>query len=106
VKLLHSELDFKLIRRPDGRVGYFDTKTFARSFFDYSQLEPEQVERAGAYNYWGVPAGFVVWFRKLDQIILYSGKEIERMGPGSRFRPTDGTVLGTFSKFDLKFALT
>lgn len=99
-----SELDFKLINQ-SGRIGYFDCKSFAKSHFTYSDLDPDQVNRAAKYNFWRVPSGFVVWFRPIDIIAFFTGSQIEQKGPRNRFEPHDGQILGKFHEFDLRLLL-
>lgn len=99
--IIKSELDYKLINQL-GCVGYFDCKSYANSFFDYSALNEKQVERAVHYNDWRVPSGFVVWFRSINIVVFFSGHAIMARGPRSRFVPAHGLTLGPFEKFDLK----
>ena len=101
VQVVKGELDFKLINR-DGRVGFFDAKSFAGDSFVYSNLEENQINRAALYNEFLVPAGFVVFFRKLNRIVYYSGSIIARKGARSNFQASEGISLGTYVKFDLK----
>ena len=101
VKVLKSELDYKLINQA-GRVGYFDCKSYAGDSFVFSQLDPNQLERADRYNYWNVPSGFVVWFRQINRIVYFSGFVVTRKGAGSSFSEEDGISLGSIENFDLK----
>lgn len=101
IQMIKADLDFRLIRR-DGKIGYFDTKTYVDSYFTFSELREDQVKRAIRYNELNVPAGFVVWFRTIDVVVFYSGKDVETHGSGSRFDPSNGRVLGTIQSFDLR----
>lgn len=101
VQVIKGELDFKIISQT-GRVGYFDCKTYAKDQFSFSALEPKQVDRAATYNYWKVPSGFVVWFRKANHVQFYSGEEIQEKGPRSSFTCSEGLSLGGYENFDLK----
>jgi hypothetical protein len=96
-----SDLDFKLISQL-GQVGYFDAKTYQEDHFVYSQLEEHQLARAVLYNNWSVQSGFVVWLRKVNLVVFFSGHVIARKGPGSRFKFEDGLVLGRWENFDLR----
>lgn len=101
VNVVKSELDFTLINQ-DGRCGFFDCKSFGGDRFSHSFLNPKQIERAVLYNDWNVPSGFVFYFRKTNQIVFYSGKHIESVGPKNSFGPEDGQLLGRAELFDLK----
>lgn len=93
IRLLKSNLDFMLISQ-SGQVGFFDCKTFADDHFSYSQIDQAQIDTAVLYNYWNVPAGFVVWFRPTNQVCYFKGSAINKKGPGSSFNEKDGLVLG------------
>jgi hypothetical protein len=95
---IKGELDFKLIDQ-SGRVGFFDCKSFQEDFFTYSDLDEKQIERAVLYNEWSVPSGFVVYFRKTNQVYFYNGHVIDLKGPRERFDKSDGISLGTIFKF-------
>lgn len=99
-QILPGGLDFTLIK--NGVVGFFDCKSFADDHFTFSTLSEHQVKRAVLYNDNRVPAGFVVWFRKIDLVVFFSGHAIECKGPGTRFYTEDGQTLGRFDNFDLK----
>jgi penicillin-binding protein-related factor A (putative recombinase) len=96
-----SELDYKLISQT-GEVGYFDCKSFSQNHFTYSKIDSDQIKRAVKYNDWCVPSGFVILFKKQNQIIFFSGHEIARKGAGARFSPEEGLLLGGLMDFDLK----
>lgn len=101
LQVVPGELDFKIANQK-GRVGYFDCKTYGEDHFIYSDLDKDQVERAVTYNHYRIPSGFIVWFRKSNVVAFYSGHAVKRIGPGSRFLPSDGQRLGSYEEFDLK----
>jgi len=96
---LKSNLDYTVIAR-DGRIGFFDCKTFDEPHFTFSRIPEHQRDLAQRYNEWGVPAGFVVWFRPINQVCFYPGWLLAGRGPGTRFLPLDGVPLGTWGRFD------
>lgn len=103
-QLVKSQLDFTLADQT-GKVGFFDTKSYGKDFFTFSDLDPKQVERALLYNEWSIPSGFVVWFRPSNRVVFFSGRLITQRGSRSRFQSLDGVSLGSFERFDLKLAL-
>jgi hypothetical protein len=96
---IKSFLDYQLIRR-DGRVSFLDTKTYADKF-TYSEVNPSQLEKASLYEEWGIPSGFVVWFRKSNDVSYFSSEVIKRVGPGHSFTKDMGLCLGQIANFDL-----
>lgn len=103
IQVIKSDLDYRLIRRSDGRVGYFDCKCYTGSHFVHSDLSSDQVERAVLYNECRVPSGFVVWFRATDQVAFYSGTRVQELGPRTRFTVDNARLrLGTIQDFDLR----
>lgn len=97
--LVESELDFQLIHQ--GRIAFVDCKSIEGSRFVFSQLEEHQRKLAGSYNYHGLPAGFLIWFRPIDTVAYFTGEEIEAKGPGSSFEWSEGALLGRGLDFDL-----
>lgn len=95
---LKSNLDYTVIK--DGQTGFFDCKTFDSDHFTFSQLPEHQVELARKYNQHGVPGGFVVWFRPINQVSFFPGGLIAIRGPKSRFEWKQGFWLGPWERFD------
>lgn len=100
ITVTKSNLDYTLINQ-DGKIGYFDCKSFLSDHFTYSALEPHQIDLSIKYERWCVPSGFVVWFRQVNKIVWFKGLDIQRKGPGSRFTTQDGILLGSIEMFDL-----
>ena len=98
---IRADLDFRLIKS-DGKVAFVDTKSFAGEYFTYSQLDPRQLQRALVYATHRVPAGFVVWLNKADQVVFYSAHVVAEAGPGSRFTAAQGVLLGGPLTFSLQ----
>lgn len=102
---VHGNLDFHVVQPRDGRVGWFDCKTFDDDSFTYSQLaagnREHQIERAAAYNAMRVPSGFVVWSRKVGLVHFYTGALVAGLGAGTRFLGEMGLCLGPLAEFDL-----
>lgn len=101
IKLTYTELDYTLVRPSPMAVGFFDTKETSYKRFAYSQLNPKQVERAANFNRWGVPAGFVVWYRTQNVVELITGLQLFDVGPRQGIKCGDGLFLGRFEGFDL-----
>lgn len=95
-----SELDFQIIRR-DGRVGYFDCKTYDKDFFYFSDISESQLKRSCDYLIWNVPSGFITWFRTVNQVAFFRADFLRRTGPGTRFTASMGIPLGKIEGIDL-----
>lgn len=104
VQVIPGQLDFTLITQ-DGKVGFFDCKTFDSNHFTFSQLTEHQVIRSVLYNDNQVPSGFVVWFRPINSIVYFTGLTIAFKGSGSRFNSSDGIYLGRFEQFNLNIIM-
>jgi hypothetical protein len=98
---IKSDLDFKIIA-DDGRVGFFDCKSYGAEKFSFSEIDPQQMKLAYDYNAYKVPAGFVVWFRTPNAVVYFSGSSLVKKGSGCSFTTTDGQYLGRFERFNLK----
>lgn len=99
--IIKSELDYKLIDR-SGCVGFFDCKSYAKEFFNFSDIDKNQLLRAIRYNDWNVPSGFVVWFRAINKVVSFSGHLIQGYGPGHKFLYDHGRSIGSIEGFNLK----
>lgn len=100
IQLTNTELDYTLIGK-DGSVGFFDVKESAQKRFSYSKLNHKQVDRAANFNRWGVPAGFVVWFRNQNRVELITGFQLDSVGPGCTISCGAGLLLGKLEGFDI-----
>ena len=100
--ILKSELDYKLVEKKTGRIGYFDCKSYGKDFFTYSELDPEQVKRAALYEEWNVPSGFVVFFRPTSTVRFFTASYVLKKGPGNRFSVNEGVGLGRWDNFELR----
>jgi hypothetical protein len=96
---LKSNLDYTVMGR-GGKIAFVDCKTFESGYFTFSDLPAHQLDLAARYNEFGIPAGFVVWFRPINQVCFFPGWLIAGRGPGTRFTPLDGTALGPWDRFD------
>lgn len=96
-----SNLDW-MLAFPDGRVVFVDTKSFRGCHFTYSQLSQAQLRRARRYEQFSILAGFVVHLRQSRHVVWFSVAHVDKKGPRSAFGHADGTLLGTFTSFDLR----
>lgn len=96
-----GQLDFTVIG-PGGRVGFFDAKSFKEDFFNFSEIDENQLNQSVLFNELGVPSGFVVYFRRRNEVVFFTGTEIHTDGPKTRFIPSMGLRLGSAFDFDLR----
>lgn len=95
-----SQLDYTIIQRT-GEVGFFDCKSYEGDSFRFSQITKHQLDRAIMYNLWLVQAGFIVWFRKINQIVYFSGVRVKDL-EGHSIGPSNGMILGPLENFIFK----
>lgn len=100
LEFIPGELDFKIMQK--GKVGFFDCKSFNDERFSYSMLDKAQIERAELYNDYGTVAGFIVWFRKVNQVVYFTGQQIAKIGPKTSFGVEDGQSVGQYELIDLR----
>lgn len=102
-KLIKGNLDWTLIW-PDSdistKIGFFDTKSFIKPKFQYSDIDPEQLKKAKAYNALGVCAGFIVYFVSINRVVFYEGSVIAA-APRTSFSVEQAVTLGRLDNFDL-----
>lgn len=95
---IKSDLDYKVCTR-GGQVGFFDCKSFDGKRFGCARINPKQAERARLYNEYRVNAGFVVWFRELNEVCLFLASQLEK---GKGLCPADCAAhLGTLENMRL-----
>lgn len=96
-----SELDWHLVIR-GGNAAHIDTKSFEGDRLPRSYLKDHQVRTAALLNDWGVTAGFVVWFRKPNLVVFFTGHQARALEFGSSLKPEDGVLLGGGFSFDIR----
>lgn len=89
--------DFILIK--NGLAAFIDTKTTAGDSFSASSVNPDQLEHLVGVGDM-CPAGYVVFFRKTDQVVFYSWSDLMILTPDSSLKPQHGKLLGSIMKFD------
>lgn len=97
---IRAELDYALVT-PEGRVSWVDAKSCGQPTYARSALTPHQVRRAYVYNHHNVPAGFVVEFRSLNQVVFFTGLQAYSLSPGQSLHPSSGLSLGSCVRFSL-----
>lgn len=55
-----------------GMTAMLDTKTTSTDSFAYSKIEPHQIEEMVKHQVAGAKAGYIIWFRKSDDVIFVS----------------------------------
>lgn len=96
---LKSNLDYTLIAR-GGKLAFVDCKTYDTPFLYLSKLDPHQRDLAARYNEWGIPAGFVVWFRPINRVVFFPGWLLEEKKDLTRLSPLDGIEIGVWERFN------
>ncbi len=87
-----------------GQTALLDTKTTEGDSFPHSKLEPHQVVEMYSHSIAGAKTGYVIWFRKSDEIYFASslllnnllnvrgsikGNMMHFLGKSTSFKPTN-----------------
>lgn len=72
---IRAELDFTMMTK-NGKICFFDCKSFAGHTFGLSKISPAQVRRACMYNHHHIAAGFLIHLRGSDEILFMRGVDL------------------------------
>ena len=96
---VQTPFDFVLIKT--GLSVFLDSKTTAGKTFPHSLIKHHQLENLLEASKAG-PAGYLVYFEALDQIVFYSAIKLYGLKKGESLKPEDGILLG--GRYTMKFA--
>lgn len=81
---------------------FLDTKTLSTGkTFPYSQITKHQLHALLKLEIEGFPAGYLVWFREIDQIVFFSAKTLSYVKPGEGLDLKDGILCGSSEGFSV-----
>lgn len=99
IQTYRADLDYKIIHR--GITGFFDCKSFDGEKFGFTQITGFQLDKSLLYAERGVPTGFIVYFRPINEVRYFHPTVIARSGSGSSLKHTQGVLLGKIEGIDL-----
>lgn len=77
-RVLRVKTPFDWILTYNGRTALLDTKATASPSFPHSAIESSQMRHLLLQESHGALAGYLIWFRKLDQVVFVKASELER----------------------------
>ena len=98
--LLPVKTPFDFFFAKNGKVAVVDAKTTSGSNFSYGMITVHQVLSLLDMENNGVRAGYIVYFRKVNQIVFLSATQLALLRPLQSLTPADGMNLGTV--FEMK----
>ena len=100
---------FKSVRAPydallafQGRTAAIDAKSFDKHTMHFSDLTEHQVIALEYLWQFGVPAGYVVWFRTINQVVFFGALMLKDMKAKDSLISEDGIILGDIDSMDLR----
>lgn len=100
-KLIQIKTPFDFILILKGVSSYIDCKSFNSERIGYSQLVPHQIEALMKITEAGCKAGYIVWFRSVNSVVLFEAKQLAKLGPNEGYHYSEGTYLGRMEDFAL-----
>lgn len=89
-----SDFDFIIVKNKS--AAFIDAKTTNDTTFTYSEITPHQVHKLAAIEKQGFNAGYLVWFRKVDnRIVFFTASKLLALKKGESLKVDDGYDLGT-----------
>lgn len=101
-RLAKSPFDFIVGGQIGGHAvaAYIDCKTNQGATFPRSLIDWKQVENLELFSRFGHPSGYLVHFRKLEQIYFFSVKQL--MSCEGSLKPEHGVLLGGLFDMSIK----
>lgn len=100
-KMFRTKTPFDKIIEFKGRVAVIDCKTFEHNTLTFSDVKPHQLEALFKLSRNGAVIGaYVCYFRKVNQLVMFTADQMETLTPGSGLNHGEGAFLGTLETFD------
>ena len=101
---VRAPFDFMIFRH--AKAAAIDTKTTAQKTFSHSYVDENQLKWLLEVEMSGVPAGYLVHFRKTDQIIFFPASVLFKLTPKDSLSPEEGIYCGSLgrSKIEVVFS--
>lgn len=103
LRRVHTPFDFMLIA--EGMTCFIDAKTIESGNFSYSMLEQHQVHALLKIHDHNVSAGYLVWYRKKNEVIFYRASLLYHLKPNDSLNPESGINVGVGENFNLNLIL-
>lgn len=94
LRLIPVATPFDCVITKDSNAVCLDLKTIQTTNFTYSQIKPHQREALSNVGR-SLTAGYLIWFRKIDEVVFFDHKQIAECKSGGSLKPKEGLLLGT-----------
>lgn len=96
---VQTPFDFVFVKR--GKALFADAKSFQKPTISFSDLTHHQIENLFHVEQHGFKAGYIVNFRKLDQIRFYPASMLLELKQRSSYGHEDGFLMGSVQNISL-----
>lgn len=100
-KMFRAKTPFDCVIEYGGKSAIIDTKTTEQNSFTFSQIKEHQLKAIALLTRNNAMiGGYVVYFRKANQIVLFTGNQLAALTPGDGLKHGEGAFLGSIETFD------
>lgn len=101
-KLIPVKQPFDFVLAKGGHVLCLDTKTQDDTHFSRTLIKEHQIKELLALEKQGVISGYLVYLRKISQVVFFKASVLNALKDGDRgIYPQDGICLGDLHQMDL-----
>ena len=97
LKVVRAKAPFDFILAKNKVSLFVDAKICSENRFNHARLTVHQITELKKFEDEGFFAGYVVYFKKLHQIVFFSATQLTRLMAHSSLTPEQGISLGTTS---------
>lgn len=85
-----------------GKVAMLDLKTYDDQNLKCSNIVPHQLKALLKMDYQNITAGYLVWYRTINLVVLYNPLQLQSLTEGQSLKPTDGMPIGPIENMNLR----
>jgi hypothetical protein len=104
-KIVMVETPFDFVFVKNGHAVFADAKSFDDTRISKSKLKAHQVDAMAKAAAAGCRAGYIVFFRPIQEYRFFDAKQLLALRPGTSYAAADGILLGQGEDFDLEKVL-
>ena len=99
-RLIRVRTPFDFIVADHFQAAFLDTKTIDATSFGYSLIDQNQLNNLLKLHDKGHVAGYLIWFKPLDQVLFFNAGQLLEVRPGNGLFLPSGLLLGSVSDFN------
>ena len=92
-RLVRVKTPFDYFITAGGRSAALDCKTIETGNFTYTMIDEDQVRSLFEVSQ-SIPAGYIIWFRRVDRIVFIPADTLRRIKQGQSITAQDGLYCG------------